>query len=154
MKRLFGFLAVALLVVGPIDVNAQDFDWNGRLQGGDVIEIEGVLGDIRAVASNGNEVEVTAEVREHRRGYAEDIEVIHETRVAVRRLRTALRMFRAHVSGRFATERAELGRLADALGLARDADVFVEFLREQAGQAIYHIHVHILGGRTMGWPPG
>lgn len=22
------------------------------------------------------------------------------------------------------------------------------------GQSVYHIHVHILGGRTMGWPPG
>lgn len=74
MRRLIGFLAVVALVVGPVDVNAQDFDWSGRIQSGDVIEIEGVLGDIRAVASNGNEVEVTAEIREHRRGYAEDIE--------------------------------------------------------------------------------
>ena len=24
----------------------------------------------------------------------------------------------------------------------------------QAGQTVYHIHVHLLGGRTMGWPPG
>ncbi|KAK2824499.1 hypothetical protein Q5P01_021674 [Channa striata] len=22
------------------------------------------------------------------------------------------------------------------------------------GQSVYHIHVHILGGRTLGWPPG
>ncbi|KAK2921686.1 histidine triad nucleotide-binding protein 1 [Channa argus] len=22
------------------------------------------------------------------------------------------------------------------------------------GQSVYHIHVHILGGRMMGWPPG
>ncbi|XP_017287255.1 histidine triad nucleotide-binding protein 1 [Kryptolebias marmoratus] len=22
------------------------------------------------------------------------------------------------------------------------------------GQSVYHIHVHILGGRSMGWPPG
>lgn len=25
---------------------------------------------------------------------------------------------------------------------------------ENAGQAVDHIHVHILGGRTMHWPPG
>ena len=24
----------------------------------------------------------------------------------------------------------------------------------QAGQSVYHIHVHLLGGRTMHWPPG
>lgn len=23
-----------------------------------------------------------------------------------------------------------------------------------AGQTVFHIHVHILGGRRMGWPPG
>ncbi len=23
-----------------------------------------------------------------------------------------------------------------------------------AGQTVFHIHVHILGGRPMGWPPG
>jgi len=25
---------------------------------------------------------------------------------------------------------------------------------EQAGQTVFHIHMHILGGRTMSWPPG
>ncbi|GLT95672.1 hypothetical protein SLE2022_133400 [Rubroshorea leprosula] len=24
----------------------------------------------------------------------------------------------------------------------------------QAGQSVYHIHVHVLGGRQMNWPPG
>jgi histidine triad (HIT) family protein len=23
-----------------------------------------------------------------------------------------------------------------------------------AGQSVYHIHLHVLGGRSMGWPPG
>ncbi len=25
---------------------------------------------------------------------------------------------------------------------------------ENAGQAVPHLHVHLLGGRAMGWPPG
>ncbi|MEK6679331.1 MAG: histidine triad nucleotide-binding protein [Nitrospirota bacterium] len=25
---------------------------------------------------------------------------------------------------------------------------------KDAGQAVYHIHLHILGGRGMAWPPG
>ena len=24
----------------------------------------------------------------------------------------------------------------------------------QAGQTVFHIHLHVLGGRTMTWPPG
>jgi len=25
---------------------------------------------------------------------------------------------------------------------------------EQGGQTVYHIHLHCLGGRQLGWPPG
>ena len=25
---------------------------------------------------------------------------------------------------------------------------------EAAGQTVFHVHVHVLGGRNMGWPPG
>jgi histidine triad (HIT) family protein len=24
----------------------------------------------------------------------------------------------------------------------------------QAGQTVFHVHLHVLGGRTMSWPPG
>jgi len=25
---------------------------------------------------------------------------------------------------------------------------------EEAGQTVFHVHMHVLGGRSMGWPPG
>jgi histidine triad (HIT) family protein len=25
---------------------------------------------------------------------------------------------------------------------------------EEAGQAVFHLHLHVLGGRRMNWPPG
>ena len=25
---------------------------------------------------------------------------------------------------------------------------------QHAGQTVFHIHVHLLGGRSLGWPPG
>lgn len=25
---------------------------------------------------------------------------------------------------------------------------------EEAGQTVFHIHMHVLGGRNLGWPPG
>jgi histidine triad (HIT) family protein len=24
----------------------------------------------------------------------------------------------------------------------------------QGGQTVYHLHIHLLGGRSLGWPPG
>jgi histidine triad (HIT) family protein len=26
--------------------------------------------------------------------------------------------------------------------------------RADAGQTVFHLHLHVLGGRTFGWPPG
>ena len=65
---------LALLAIPVCDLAGQDFEWKGSIQQGDHIEVVGVLGDVTAVASNGNEVEVTAVIREHRRGNAEDID--------------------------------------------------------------------------------
>ncbi|MBM4040815.1 MAG: CHAD domain-containing protein [Planctomycetes bacterium] len=67
--------------------------------------------------------------------YGDDIEYVHELRVALRRLLAALRAFRKALDGLVPPLRAELELLADALGKVRDSDVFLVFFREYAAQA-------------------
>lgn len=52
---------VAILSVAAVGVAAaQDFNWHGRLAPGKKLEIKGVMGDVRAVLSNGPEAVVNA----------------------------------------------------------------------------------------------
>ena len=44
-------------------------------------------------------------------------------------------------------------RLAKELGLSAGYRVVVN-CKEQAGQTVPHLHLHLLGGRDMTWPPG
>jgi histidine triad (HIT) family protein len=44
-------------------------------------------------------------------------------------------------------------QLAKQLGLV-DGYRLVINCKEQAGQTVPHLHMHILGGRDMHWPPG
>ncbi|HEV3080917.1 MAG TPA: histidine triad nucleotide-binding protein [Gemmataceae bacterium] len=44
-------------------------------------------------------------------------------------------------------------RLAGQLGIA-DGYRLVLNCKESAGQTVPHLHLHLLGGRPMGWPPG
>jgi len=39
-------------------------------------------------------------------------------------------------------------------GVAEDGYRTVFNCNAGAGQSVFHIHVHLLGGRAMGWPPG
>jgi len=39
-------------------------------------------------------------------------------------------------------------------GLADDGYRVVMNCNEAAGQTVFHIHLHLLGGRGLGWPPG
>lgn len=45
-------------------------------------------------------------------------------------------------------------RLARDLGLDRSGFRLVTNCLENAGQSVFHIHLHLLGGRRMEWPPG
>ena len=44
--------------------------------------------------------------------------------------------------------------LAAEEGLAHDGYRMVVNAGADAGQTVFHIHLHLLGGRVMGWPPG
>ena len=39
-------------------------------------------------------------------------------------------------------------------GLADDGYRVVMNCNEAAGQSVFHIHLHLLGGRRLNWPPG
>ena len=45
-------------------------------------------------------------------------------------------------------------QLANKLGFAEDGYRVVMNCNADGGQAVYHIHLHLLGGRSMAWPPG
>lgn len=45
------------------------------------------------------------------------------------------------------------GRLAQQYGFAKDGYRVVMNCNEDGGQSVYHIHLHLLAGMTMGWPP-
>ena len=45
-------------------------------------------------------------------------------------------------------------KVARSLGLEEDGYRLVTNIGEGGGQSVFHLHVHLLGGRRMGWPPG
>ena len=69
---------------------------------------------------------------------------------------------RAHVpSLNEVTDPTVLGKLAAVAtdlarreGLAERGYRLVVNTNADAGQTVFHLHLHLLGGRHMGWPPG
>ena len=65
-----------------------------------------------------------------------------------------------HVDGiAAATDEAEVGRLlvtASRIARERGLESFRLVVNNGAGagQSVFHLHVHLLGGRPMSWPPG
>ena len=45
-------------------------------------------------------------------------------------------------------------KIAEAEGLVSKGFRFVLNCNDDGGQTVLHLHLHILGGRRMGWPPG
>ena len=57
------------------------------------------------------------------------------------------------------TDQALLGRLMDACRRGAEAEQLSSYrivnnCGESAGQSVFHLHLHVLGGRSLGWPPG
>jgi len=48
----------------------------------------------------------------------------------------------------------KVGDIARAEGLAEGGFRTVMNTGEQAGQTVPHLHIHIIGGRSLQWPPG
>lgn len=46
------------------------------------------------------------------------------------------------------------GEIAREKGIAERGFRLVVNTNPEAGQTVYHLHIHILGGRHMHWPPG
>lgn len=44
-------------------------------------------------------------------------------------------------------------KLAQQFGIAESGYRVVMNCNADGGQSVYHIHLHLLGGITMGWPP-
>ncbi len=44
--------------------------------------------------------------------------------------------------------------IAEAEGFAEDGYRVVMNCNQHGGQTVFHIHLHLLGGRPMSWPPG
>jgi histidine triad (HIT) family protein len=44
--------------------------------------------------------------------------------------------------------------IADEKGIAAAGYRTVFNTNSQAGQTVFHIHLHLLGGRSLSWPPG
>jgi histidine triad (HIT) family protein len=69
---------------------------------------------------------------------------------------------RAHVASlNDATDATLVGRLGVvAAGIARQEGIAESGYRtvfntnRDAGQTVFHLHLHLLGGRSMAWPPG
>lgn len=49
---------------------------------------------------------------------------------------------------------AKASEIASMLELSESGYRLVVNTNEDAGQSVFHLHIHILGGRRLTWPPG
>jgi histidine triad (HIT) family protein len=56
--------------------------------------------------------------------------------------------------GLLAEMAVQAGRVADAEGIGASGYRVVFNTGPEAGQTVFHVHAHVLGGRRLAWPPG
>lgn len=93
----------------------------------------------------------------------EDDDVIAFRDIAPRAPTHVLVIPRRHIPDAHALTRADgpllaalfaaVQRIADEAGLERGYRV-VTNVGAESGQSVFHLHLHLLGGRPMSWPPG
>lgn len=96
-------------------------------------------------------------------GVYEDEEVIAFRDINPRAPTHLLVIPRRHVAGAHSLTDADdrllgrlfsvMRRLADDAGLANGYRI-VTNVGPEAGQSVFHLHFHLLGGRPLAWPPG
>ncbi len=45
-------------------------------------------------------------------------------------------------------------KVAEQKGIAQDGYRVVINNGRNGAQSVYHLHIHVMGGRQLGWPPG
>ena len=58
----------------------------------------------------------------------------------------------AEILGRLMVAAGEIAK-DESLGFGTGARIVIND-GEEAGQEVFHLHVHVLGGREFAWPPG
>jgi hypothetical protein len=71
--RVIPILAVFGAAALTTPLQAQDFEWSGRLDRGQTLEIKNINGDVTAERAGGGEIEVTAVKRAGHRGDADEV---------------------------------------------------------------------------------
>ena len=46
------------------------------------------------------------------------------------------------------------GKIAKDMGIVDSGYRLVTNINDGGGQSVYHLHIHLMGGRQMVWPPG
>ena len=68
-------LACAAVALAPAAARAQDFEWSGRVDRGDAVEIKNINGGIQATLASGDRVAVTAVKKDNGRGDPKDVRI-------------------------------------------------------------------------------
>ncbi len=98
-------------------------------------------------------------------------DVVHETErvlafrdIAPKAPTHVLVIPKRHLASLGAAEDEDAGLLGEVMMAARDVAVgagidesgfrVVANTGDDGGQTVHHLHLHVMGGRAMGWPPG